>query len=156
MGESGREKSHLELLRINHRGFSFHSGSIGALESASSGSRRAFSRDMFGRRSGYRKIMRLLPNILVVGWALLVLGSLFLTYTMPAGADPAARAWQRIELFLTWQGTALVIALIAAAFSWARRDPRGSQLWWMGWGPLIGNAFIAAFVGLAVLSARLF
>jgi hypothetical protein len=26
----------------------------------------------------------------------------------------------------------------------------------MGWGPLIGNAFIAGFVGLAVLSAKLF
>jgi hypothetical protein len=100
--------------------------------------------------------MRILPNILVVAWALLVLGSLFLTYTMPAGEDPAARAWQRIELFLTWQGTALVIALIAAGFSWIRRDRRGTQLWWMGWGPLIGNAFIAGFVGLAVLSAKLF
>jgi len=100
--------------------------------------------------------MRVLPNILVIAWALLVLGSLLLTYTMPAGDDPQARAWQRIELFLTWQGTAVVIALVAAGFSWMRRDKRGSQLWWMGWGPLIGNAFIAGFVGLAVLTARLF
>ena len=100
--------------------------------------------------------MRVLPNILAIAWALLVLGSLFLTYTMPGGDDPQARAWQRIELFLTWQGTAVVVALIAAGFSWARRDRRGSQLWWMGWGPLIGNAFIAGFVGLAVLTAKLF
>lgn len=98
--------------------------------------------------------MRFLPNVLVIGWALLIMGSLFLTYTMPAGTDPAARAWDRIELFLTWQGTALVIALIAMGLSIARKDPRGGQLWWFGWGPLIGNAFIAAFVGLAVLSAR--
>ena len=100
--------------------------------------------------------MRILPNILVIAWALLVLGSLFLTYTMPAGIDPAARAWERIQLFLTWQGTALLVALVAAGFSWIRRDPRGSQLWWMGWGPLIGSGFIAAFVGLAVLTAKLF
>jgi len=111
---------------------------------------------MFARGCERINTMRILPNILVVAWALLVLGSLFLTYTMPAGEDPAARAWQRIELFLTWQGTALVIALIAAGFSCIRRDRRGTQLWWMGWGPLIGNAFIAGFVGLAVLSAKLF
>jgi hypothetical protein len=98
--------------------------------------------------------MRILPNILAVGWALLVLGSLFLTYTMPEGADPAARAWHRIELFLTWQGAALAVALVAMGFSIARRDQRGSQLWWFGWGPLLGSAFIAAFVGLAVLSTR--
>ena len=104
------------------------------------------------RHEGFR--MKFLPNILVGGWALLVMGSLFLAYMMPAGADPAARAWDRIELFLTWQGTALVVALVAMGFSLARRDPRGSQLWWLGWGPLIGNAFIAAFVGLAVLSAQ--
>lgn len=100
--------------------------------------------------------MRVLPNILVIAWALLILGSLFLTYTMPAGLDPAARAWQRIEVFLTWQGTALLVAVIAAVLSWRRGDKRGSQTWWMGWGPLIGNAFIAGFVGLAVLSAKLF
>ena len=111
---------------------------------------------MFARGCERINTMKILPNILVVAWALLVLGSLFLTYTMPAGEDPAARAWQRIELFLTWQGTALVIALIAAGFSCIRRDRRGTQLWWMGWGPLIGNAFIAGFVGLAVLSAKLF
>ena len=99
--------------------------------------------------------MKLLPNLLVVGWALLVLGSLFLTYTMPPGADPATRAWDRIELFLTWQGVSIVIAAIAMGLSLLRKDPRGSQLWWLGWGPIIGNAFIAAFVGLAVLSARL-
>ncbi len=98
--------------------------------------------------------MKILPSILVGGWALLVVGSLFLTYMMPAGADPAARARDRIELFLTWQGTALVVALVAMGFSLVRRDPRGSQLWWLGWGPLIGTAFIAAFVGLAVLSAQ--
>ena len=100
--------------------------------------------------------MRILPNILVIAWALLVLGSLFLTYTMPAGIDPAARAWERIQLFLTWQGSALLVALVAAAFSWIRRDRRGTQLWWMGWGPLIGTGFIAAFVGLAVVTAKLF
>ena len=99
--------------------------------------------------------MRFLPNLLVVGWAILVMGSLFLTYTMPAGSDPSRRAWERIELFLTWQGTTLVIALIAMAFSLGRRDERGSQLWWFGWGPLIGSGFIGAFVGLAVLSAQL-
>lgn len=104
------------------------------------------------RHDGFR--MKFLPNILVIGWALLVLGSLFLTYMMPAGADPATRAWDRIELFLTWQGTALVVALIAVVFSLARKDRRGSQLWWFGWGPLIGTAFIAAFVGLAVFSAQ--
>ena len=58
--------------------------------------------------------MRILPNILVIAWALLILGSLFLTYTMPAGLDPAARAWQRIEVFVAWQGTALLVAVIAA------------------------------------------
>lgn len=98
--------------------------------------------------------MKILPNILAVGWALLVMGSLLLTYMMPAGADPATRAWDRIELFLTWQGAALVVALIAMGLSLARRDPRGSQLWWFGWGPLIGTATIAAVVGLAVASAR--
>lgn len=110
---------------------------------------------MVGASGAPCKPMKALPNLLVVAWALLVLGSLFLTYTMPLGADPAARAWQRIELFLTWQGTALLVALVAAGFSWKRRDRRGTQLWWMGWGPLIGNLFIAAFVGLAVLSAKL-
>jgi hypothetical protein len=105
-----------------------------------------------GGQEGNR--MKILPNILVGGWALLVMGSLFLSYMMPAGADPATRAWERIELFLTWQGTALVVALIAMGLSIARRDPRGSQLWWFGWGPLIGTTFIAAFAGLAVLSAQ--
>jgi hypothetical protein len=105
------------------------------------------------RQEGFR--MKVLPNLLVAGWALLVLGSLFLTYMMPPGADPAARAWDRIELFLTWQGVSIVIAVIALGLSLVRKDPRGSQLWWLGWGPIIGNAFIAAFVGLAVLSARL-
>ena len=98
--------------------------------------------------------MKFLPNLLVVGWALLVLGSLFLTYMMP-GADPATRAWDRIELFLTWQGVSIVVAVIAAALSLVRKDARGSQLWWFGWGPIIGNVFIAGFVGLAALSARL-
>jgi hypothetical protein len=98
--------------------------------------------------------MRFLPNLLVVGWALLVLGSLLLTYMMPPGVDPAARAWGRIELFLTWQAVSVIIAVIALALSLFRKDPRGSQLWWLGWGPIIGNAFIAAFVGLAVVSAR--
>lgn len=98
--------------------------------------------------------VKILPTLLAGGWALLVMGSLFLSYTMPAGDDPAARAWERIELFLTWQGTALVIALIAMGLSLARKDERGGQLWWFGWGPLIGSVFIAAFVGLAVLSAQ--
>jgi hypothetical protein len=98
--------------------------------------------------------MKILPNILVAGWALLVMGSLFLTYMMPTGSDPATRAWERIEFFLTWQGTALVVALIAMGLSLARKDTRGSQLWWFGWGPVIGSAFIAAFVGLAVLTAQ--
>ena len=100
--------------------------------------------------------MRLLPNLLVVGWALLVLGSLFLSYTMPPGADPAARAWQRIDVFVSWQGAALLLALIAMALALAQREKRGSSGWWMGWGPLVGSGFIAAFVGLAVLSAKLF
>ena len=100
--------------------------------------------------------MRVLPNLLAIAWALLVLGSLFLTYMMPPGIDPVASAWDRIETFLTWQGTALVVALIAAGFSFMRRDKRGSQIWWMGWGPLVGTGFIAAFVGLAVLSSKLF
>lgn len=99
--------------------------------------------------------MKFLPNVLVIGWALLIMGSLFLTYMMPVSDDPGTRVWERIEFFLTWQGTALVIALIAMGFSLARKDTRGSQLWWYGWGPLIGSAFIAAFVGLAVLSAQL-
>jgi hypothetical protein len=99
--------------------------------------------------------MRLLPNFLAIAWALLVLGSLFLTYMMPEGTDRVARAWARIELFLKWQGAALLVALVAAALSWRRRDARGSQLWWMGFGPLIGTAVIAAFVGLAVLTAKL-
>ena len=98
--------------------------------------------------------MKFLPNLLVVGWALLVLGSLLLTYMMPPGTDPAARAWGRIELFLTWQAVSIVIAVIALALSLVRQDPRGSQLWWLGRGPIIGNAFIAAFVALAVVSAR--
>ena len=98
--------------------------------------------------------MRFLPNLLAIGWAMLVLGSLFLTYMMPAGDDPARRAWERIELFLTWQGLALVIALVAMGLSLARQDARGGQLWWYGWGPLIGSTFIAAFVGVAVVSAR--
>ena len=98
--------------------------------------------------------MKMLPNLLVVGWALLVLGSLFLTYMMPAGTNRVERAWDRIELFLTWQAIALVIALLAMGLSIARRDPRGSQLWWYGWGPLIGSIFIAAFAGLAALSAQ--
>ena len=99
--------------------------------------------------------MRILPNILVVAWSLLILGSLFLTYMMPPGEDPVARAWDRIEVFLTWQGTALLLALIAMGLSLIRKDPRGSQTWWMGWGPLIGNGVIAGFVGLAVLTAKL-
>ena len=99
--------------------------------------------------------MRILPNILAIGWALLILGSLLLTYSMPAGMDPQERAWNRIEIFLTWQGTALLIALIAAGLSLARKDRRGSQNWWMGWGPLVGNVVIAVFVGLAVLTAKL-
>ena len=98
--------------------------------------------------------MKMLPNLLVVGWALLVLGSLFLTYMMPAGTNRVERAWDRIELVLTWQAIALVIALLAMGLSIARRDPRGSQLWWYGWGPLIGSIFIAAFAGLAALSAQ--
>ena len=102
------------------------------------------------------KTMRVLPNLLAIVWALLILGSLFLTYTMPAGIDPVARAWDRIEVFLTWQGTALLVAAIAAVLSWRRGDQRGSQTWWMGWGPLIGNGFIAAFVALAVVSSKLF
>ena len=80
--------------------------------------------------------MKMLPNLLVVGWALLVLGSLFLTYMMPAGTNRVERAWDRMGLSI------------------ARRDPRGSQLWWYGWGPLIGSIFIAAFAGLAALSAQ--
>jgi hypothetical protein len=100
--------------------------------------------------------MRVLPHILAIAWALLVLGSLFLTYLMPAGLDRVARAWDRIEIFLTWQGTALVVALIAMGLAIARKEPRGTQGWWMGWGPLIGSVFIAAFVGLAALSAKLF
>ena len=100
--------------------------------------------------------MRVLPNILAIGWALLVLGSLFLTYLMPAGLDPVARAWDRIETFLTWQGTALVVALVAMGLAIVRKAPRRTLGWWMGWGPLIGSACIAGFVGLAVLSSRLF
>ncbi|MEO8758715.1 MAG: hypothetical protein ABI398_13305 [Devosia sp.] len=100
--------------------------------------------------------MRILQNILAITWSLLILGSLFLTYMMPPGLDPAARAWDRIETFLTWQGTALVVALIAMGLAIARKEVRGSQGWWMGWGPLIGTGFIAAFVGLAVLSSRFF
>jgi hypothetical protein len=96
--------------------------------------------------------LRFLPNLLVIGWAILVTGSLFLSYTMPPGAD---HVWDRIEVFLTWQGTSIVIALIALGFSLGRRDARGSQLWWYGWGPIIGNAAIAGFVGIAVLSAQL-
>lgn len=99
--------------------------------------------------------MKALPNILVIAWSLLVLGSLFLTYTMPPGLDPASRAWERIELFLSWQGAALVIALIAAAFAWRTKQARGSSGWWMGWGPLIAQAVIAGIVGLAVASAKL-
>jgi hypothetical protein len=99
--------------------------------------------------------MKALPNILVIAWSLLVLGSLFLTYTMPAGLDPQARAWERIELFLSWQAAALVIALIAAVVAWRRRESRGSQGWWMGWGPLLGQVVIAGIVGLAVLTAKL-
>ena len=94
--------------------------------------------------------MNLLTNILVWGWALLVLASLLLTYLLPA----EARGWDRLGPFLTWQGTAFVIALIAAAFAFSRKEQRGTQGWWMGYGPLIGSLFIAAFVGLAVLSAR--
>lgn len=98
--------------------------------------------------------MKFLTNLLVWGWALLVLGSLLLTYAQPAAADPATRGWARIETFLTWQGTAFVIALIAAALAFGRKEQRGTQDWWMGYGPLIGSLFIAAFVGFAVLTAQ--
>ena len=59
---------------------------------------------------------------------------------------PEARSSTLVSITCAW---------IAMALSVLRKDPRGSQLWWLGWGPIIGNAFIAAFVGLAVLSARL-
>ena len=74
---------------------------------------------------------------------------------MSPGLDPQARAWERIEVFLSWQGAALVIALIAAIFAWRTKQPRGSQGWWMGFGPLLGQAVIAGIVGLAVISAKL-
>ena len=99
--------------------------------------------------------MKILTNVLVGGWALLVMGSLFLTYMQPVSTDPQARGWARIETFLTWQGAAIVIALIAAALAFSRKEQRGTQGWWMGYGPIIGSAFIAAFVGFAVLSAQL-
>ena len=98
--------------------------------------------------------MKILTNVLVWGWALLVMGSLFLAYVQPMPDDPQARGWARIETFLTWQGTAFVIALIAAGLAFSRKEPRGTQGWWMGYGPLIGSLFIAAFVGFAVLSAQ--
>ncbi len=99
--------------------------------------------------------MRILPNLLALAWGLLVLGSLFLTYAGSAGSDPAARAAARITVFLLWQGTALLVALIAAGFSLKRHDTRGSRIWWMGWGPLFGSIVTAIFVGLAVLSSKL-
>lgn len=99
--------------------------------------------------------MKLLTNVLVGGWALLVMGSLFLTYMQPVSDDPAARGWARIETFLTWQGVAAFLALIAAGFAFSQRPARGTQEWWMGYGPLIGTLFIAGFVGFAVLSAQL-
>lgn len=95
-------------------------------------------------------------NVILVVWALLVFGSLIFAYAAPAGDTLAERAMNRIEIFLIWQGAALVLALVAAFFTWRAREPRGSQAWWTGFGPLIGNGFIAAFVLLAVLSTRLF
>jgi cell division protein FtsW (lipid II flippase) len=98
--------------------------------------------------------MKVLTNLLVWGWALLVLGSLLLTYTLPVSDDPQTRGWARIETFLIWQGAAFVIALVAAALAFSRKERRGTQGWWMGYGPLVGSLFIAAFVGFAVFTAQ--
>ncbi len=99
--------------------------------------------------------MRLLANLLAVGWALLVLAALFLAVGAPAGADPAQRAWLRIAQFLVWQGIALLVALLAAALGLRRHDPPFSRLWWMGWAPLFGSVVIGLFVAFAGLATHL-
>ncbi len=99
---------------------------------------------------------RQLQNVIVVVWALVMFGSLIVAFAAPSGSTAAEVARSRIEIFLTWQATALIVALASAFFAWRSRLPRGTTAWWMGFGPLIGNGFIAAFVLLAALSAKVF
>jgi hypothetical protein len=92
-----------------------------------------------------------LPRVLALFWVAMIAASAIELFwlTQPAAS---ADAWGHVQLFAGWQGTALIIAIVAVAFSRQRRDPPRSTLWWLSWGPLYGSLGIILIV-LAALTA---
>jgi hypothetical protein len=99
--------------------------------------------------------MKILPNLLAIGWAVLALAGLYLSAVPPGTTDPSLRVASRIEIFSLFEIAALFVALAAAALSLFRGVKYGGRSWWIGWTPLIGSAVIGAFVALALVIYRL-
>ena len=99
--------------------------------------------------------MKILPNLLAIGWAGLALGGLYLSLYPPGTTDPATRAATRIEIFSLFEVAALFVALFAGALTLFRGIKYGERAWWIGWIPLFGSIVIGAFVALALVLYRL-
>lgn len=90
---------------------------------------------------------RAITWMLVGLWAVLFLVSFGVAATLPAEGDGFTRGLNRVNAVLTWQGVALIVALVAL-FVGAQGETREGQ--WLARAPFLAQFALALIVALLV------
>ena len=87
--------------------------------------------------------------ILLAAWTVAFLGAFLAFYLTPASDFGLAAGWNKVGVFMGWQGVAAVLAILAAVAS--RAVPKGERLRWIGLVPVgFLILLVAGVVGLIV------
>ena len=93
--------------------------------------------------------------VLAVAWLAAVLGSFIAFFmTEPAG-DGFVRGFNRITVFLQWQGAAFFIGLISGCLFRVFGDRREGWLWWLSHAPFFvsGALWLLLILGFIAIVA---
>ncbi len=78
--------------------------------------------------------MNRLLLIILAAWTVAFLGAFVAFWITPATDFGLAAGWNKVGVFMGWQGVAAVLAVLAAVVS--RSVPRGERLRWLGLVPM--------------------
>ncbi len=91
--------------------------------------------------------------IILAAWTVAFLGAFVAFWLTPATDFGLAAGWNKVGVFMGWQGVAAVLAILAAVVS--RSVPRGLRLRWLGLVPMGFLLLLAAGIAALIIWANM-
>ncbi len=91
--------------------------------------------------------------IILAAWTVAFLGAFVAFWLTPASDFGLAAGWNKVGVFMRWQGVAAVLAILAAVVS--RSVPKGERLRWLGLVPVGFLLLLAAGVAALIVWANM-